>query len=496
MKCIGSLIIFLMCTSAVYAFPKKHGKCKEALRNFPLHLNKRSKATVTKQKRAVVIVDPFGHNAGELLQNYAIKDGLEPIFIFTSPLKLWPAQYQKFEKLKEKFIVIEHSGKLNITLRRLRAKARARGLTVVAALPGLEGPAIPLFDAVSKRLRLPSNGTELSQARIRKSLTQEKLKDAGLDYIAKAYLELLDSHALDKAVSFAQELFLKGKTVILKPNSGAATTFIFKCKNEAELRAAYKRVVENPYFLHFKIESINIEEQLHGVEYIYDTVRTTVVKNGKEETLSVLAGVWKYNRARSADPLRTDVIDSVEWIPSEEIPAGLREYAEKALSALNIRFGPTHLEIFKTEDGYRVVDFNARLPGSSPLISAAATGFTRDQIAMSVESVVDPQGFYTKYSSARPLAYTTKQFGLVLHLNVYEKNKYPAMERLIDLRRRFGDKIFESKIFPTNQKQELPLTVDLFTPLIKIHLLGSRAEVMEIAAQIKREHEEGFYFAH
>ena len=72
--------------------------------------------------------------------------------------------------------------------------------------------------------------------------------------------------------------------------------------------------------------------------------------------------------------------------------APLLDYAAAVLDALDVRFGPTHLELFDTADGPTIVELNARLHGSlDPRLTSAVSG--ENHVSAAVEAVLHPELF-------------------------------------------------------------------------------------------------------
>jgi hypothetical protein len=78
--------------------------------------------------------------------------------------------------------------------------------------------------------------------------------------------------------------------------------------------------------------------------------------------------------------------------PSDEDYAEVAEYSRRALDAVEMRWGPSHLEVMLTSDGPRLVEVNARLVGA--LNASASTRTTGQNHAVAaVRALLCPSQF-------------------------------------------------------------------------------------------------------
>ena len=121
------------------------------------------------ERGAAVVVDAYSTGA-RLAPRFAAA-GLPVVHVQSSPRL--PDFYSRAFRAGDFVENVVHEGDLEATAARLAAHDPA--FVVVGAEPG-----VPLADALSERLGLPSNGSAQSAARRDKNAMSEALRDAGL----------------------------------------------------------------------------------------------------------------------------------------------------------------------------------------------------------------------------------------------------------------------------------------------------------------------------
>ena len=100
-----------------------------------------------------------------------------------------------------------------------------------------------------------------------------------------------------------------------------------------------------------------------------------------------VVSLWEVHRDRTHAP-RLDKMLVLNHADPRYAP--LLDYAAAVLDALDVRFGPTHLELFDTADGPTIVELNARLHGSlDPRLTSAVSG--ENHVSAAVEAVLHPE---------------------------------------------------------------------------------------------------------
>jgi biotin carboxylase len=152
------------------------------------------------------------------------------------------------------------------------------------------------------------------------------------------------------ALSFASEV---GFPLVLKPLDGAASQSTYQVKDENSLREALRKVAPGAH------RQAIIEEFVTGDEYSFETISV----KGKP--------VWHSLTRYYPTPLEVMQNPWIQWcivLPKEVDDAqfdDIREANNKALRALGIETGLTHLEWFRRRDGsIAISEVAARPPGA------------------------------------------------------------------------------------------------------------------------------------
>lgn len=222
-----------------------------------------------------------------------------------------------------------------------------RALSPGLVLPGSDA-GIELALRLSEDLHLKSNPFALFPAMRDKLTMQETLKAAGLRSIA--------SHAVtseDEALDFFRALG-SGKAV-LKPSRAAASSHVFICSSEAEIRRAYREVELFVRRRKNAAEKIVAQEYIDGEEYALDTVSC----DGEHIALFGM----KY-RKRLCEGFGKIYDTDFYFSPSEESVRELVNYAFRVLDCLGVLYGPVHGEFMVDEKGPVLVEVNCRPAGA------------------------------------------------------------------------------------------------------------------------------------
>ncbi|HQV68557.1 MAG TPA: ATP-grasp domain-containing protein [Thermoflexales bacterium] len=163
----------------------------------------------------------------------------------------------------------------------------------------------------------------------------------------------------ESAWRFAREV---GYPVVLKPLAGAASQSTFRVRNDDELSAGLALVAPSP-----KMPAI-IEEFVTGQESSFETMTLNGVS------------LWHSWTHYAPTPLQTMENPWIQWrvvLPNDQLDPkydDIRAVNDRALAALGLETGLTHLEWFRRKDGSVAVgEVAARPPGAqiTTLISRA-----------------------------------------------------------------------------------------------------------------------------
>jgi ATP-grasp domain len=237
---------------------------------------------------------------------------------------------------------VVHEGDLEATAARVAAHSPA--FVVVGAEPG-----VPLADALSERLGLPSNGSAQSLARRDKNAMSEALRAAGL-----RAAEALKTSNTAEAVEWAAAR--GGAPVVVKPLDSAGTDGVSIAHDAAAIEAAFAAILGRPNALHGANEELLVQELLQGTQLFVNSISWDGVHHVSE--------VWRDNKLRAGANF---IYDYEELLPRHgEQQDQVVPYVEAVLDALGIRFGPAHTEVMLTETGPVLVESGARMHGSVP----------------------------------------------------------------------------------------------------------------------------------
>jgi ATP-grasp domain len=286
---------------------------------------------------AAVVVDAYSTGA-RLAPRFAAA-GL-PVVHVQSSARL-PDFYARAFRAGDFVENVVHEGDLEATAARLAAHEPA--FVVVGAEPG-----VPLADALSERLKLPSNGSAQSAARRDKNAMSEALRDAGL-----RTAEALKTAEASTAVAWQRE---RGAPVVVKPLDSAGTDGVSICRDGAAVEAAFAAILGRPNALHGANEELLVQELLEGTQLFVNSVSWDGVHHVSE--------VWRDNKLRAGANF---IYDYEELLPRHgEQQDQVVPYVESVLEALGIRFGPAHTEVMLTATGPVLVESGARMHGSVP----------------------------------------------------------------------------------------------------------------------------------
>ena len=229
---------------------------------------------------------------------------------------------------------------------------------------------IPLASKVSEALQLTYQLPYEASLRCRnKKLARQKLNEAG---VGEVQYRLVTSES-----DLESELQGMDFPLIVKPSNDSGSKNVYLCKNESEISAAIKHIVQSEKNIVGQSldADIMIEEFLDGPEFSIESVTV----NGQ----TTVIGITK--KLVTPYPLSIEV--------GHDFPANLhaneekeiRELVEESLAVLGVDFAVTHTEVKLTNKGPRLVEVNARPGGDEiPHLVKAVTGIDLKSLAFLV----------------------------------------------------------------------------------------------------------------
>jgi len=310
---------------------------------------------------AAVVVDAYSTGA-RLAPRFAAA-GMPVVHVQSRPTL--PEFYARAFQAGDFVENVVHEGDLEATAARVAAFDPA--FVVVGAEPG-----VPLADALSERLGLPSNGSALSAARRDKNAMSEALRAAGL-----RTAEALKTADAVEAVAWAAQR--GGAPVVVKPLDSAGTDGVVICRDAAAIEAAFAANLGRPNALHGANEELLVQELLEGTQLFVNSVSWDGAHHVSE--------VWRDNKLRRGANF---IYDYEELLPRHgEQQDQVVPYVEAVLDALGIRFGPAHTEAMLTATGPVLVESGARMHGSVP--DEIVDRCTPSHQTLTAEAYLDPQ---------------------------------------------------------------------------------------------------------
>jgi len=309
---------------------------------------------------AAVVVDAYSTGA-RLAPRFAAA-GLPVVHVQSSPTL--PNFYLRGFRAGDFVENVVHEGDLEATAERIAAHDPA--FVVVGAEPG-----VPLADALSERLGLPSNGSAQSAARRDKNAMNEALRAAGL-----RTAEALKTADAEEAVAWAEGR--AGAPVVVKPLDSAGTDGVSICADAPAISSAFAAQLGRPNALHGANEQLLVQELLQGTQLFVNSISWDGVHHVSE--------VWRDNKLRRGANF---IYDYEELLPRHgEQQDQVVPYVESVLDALGIRYGPAHTEVMLTDSGPVLVESGARMHGSVP--DEIVDRCTPSHQTLTAEAYLDP----------------------------------------------------------------------------------------------------------
>lgn len=325
-------------------------------------------------KTAIVVVDPIGAQTGEQLPERVRQRGATPILVSSGNNAAGTDH-------------IIHSGDPETTFRAVEAQAKRLGLTIIAIVPGNRSGAT-VADQLASRARLPGNSTALSGVRTDKVRMHQRLQEKNLAYAKSAY-----ASSVDEITQFIIEKLddFPDVPLVIKPARTSNEAHVFVLRDPEKIPDAFAEVIAAGDGFGKSVTQVALQEGLVGTEYLFSTVSTEVVRDGRLVGIRLALGAWRFHRHAAASPDRAPRVRSLEWVPFHDLPKPLAEYAFQVLGAMEITRGAAHLKIMMTADRPVLIDISPSLPDGLPGLILEAPGSEFDPIALTLDSYVNPE---------------------------------------------------------------------------------------------------------
>jgi len=264
--------------------------------------------------------------------------------------------------------------------------------------------------------------------------------------------------------------------VVIKPLNSAGGNNVWICHDLKHLWDAYQNIIGKINPLGLVNNEVLIQSYLEGTEYIVNTVSCQGIHHISE--------IWKYKKLIINNKI---FYDYDEWCSSDiDIYSDMNKYVKQVLNALKISYGPCHAEIMLTEDGPKLVEIAARLPGAlNPDVLDLVVDI--GQIKLTVLAYTNPVEF-KKHTTKR---YHLKQNSISVILNTNVEGVLQSLPYLDNIKKL---KTFYCYDFLYSRNDKIEKTRDAFNEFGIIYLVHHNKElIMEDYRRIREFEKKGFY---
>jgi biotin carboxylase len=354
-------------------------------------------------------------------------------------------------------------------------KAAGR-LRVVACLAGGEA-GVDLADALSEKLNIRTNGTNIPNRRDKK-VQQEIIRKHGLRSVRQAGGDKFED----------VEDFLKSESypIVVKPVESAGSDGVKLCHSFEEAKEHFHVLMEGQMVNGGECPAVLCQEFLKGKEYVVDHVS----RDGEHKTVML----WVYDKR----PCHGSAFVYFGCVPVDsESPEAkiLIPYVRGVLDALEFKNGPSHGEVMMTPDGPCLVEMNCRAHGGDgnwrSLCQALTGGYS--QVEATADSYLDKRQF-SLLPNKPPSPF--KAAGQEVILVSYGRGVVESTPGFEEIKKLASFVYLETGVRPGS---EVDYTVDLFTGIGSVILMHHDTEVLERDVRRIREMEKNnelFAFEH
>ena len=314
-----------------------------------------------------------------------------------------------------------------------------RKLNPLAVIPGSDGGII-WATKMAHDLGLPGNDPKNLKKMIDKQYMQEALKKANIRYIKSQFV-----NSFKEAKEFVAKL--DKPDVVVKPSVGQATIGVCICKNEEELKDAFRLNADISFDIDREEDTkMIIQEYIGGKEYVINSVCC----KGHNRVISAYYYEKVIIEGRGAIYDYQVAIDETHPHYKE-----LAEYNEKVIAALGLEYGAIHGEYKLDENGPVLIEMNCRPPGPFQKYSLLDSVWGNHSTDLSLESYINPEECIRK--SNIPLRLLThfviKSIIIYDEIEVVKQTFDEALNHLESFE--YGTSMGDNRIYPK--------TIDLLT---------------------------------
>jgi biotin carboxylase len=401
----------------------------------------RNSTIPTKEKQAIIVVDPF--STGALLAADLYQLGYAIIAVYSAKLEsLANVQNLIPQGLSLSFeAVVPYDDNVYVMANSISGLE----IPVLAVLAGAE-TGVEVADQLSEILELTTNGTAFSEARRNKYIMGETVRNAGVRAVKQ--MKATSWGEIDEFLSAWQPNPFQ---VIVKPMDSAGSDDVTLCHNILEVQKAFGNIMGKVNGLGIVNKGVLVQEYLDGIEYVIDMVS----REGEHKVVAI----WEYDR-RAVNGAGFVCFGERLLTADEPRCREMIDYQKKVVTALGIRYGPTHGEVKWCRGEPVLVEVGARCHGAEGVWKQVADfAYGYNQITATIDAYLNPERFQTVYAPEPLLRHS---YGRILFLIIRDSGI------LVDIDESLVQEIeslhsFISIEFFIKKNEYIKKTIDCFT---------------------------------
>ena len=349
---------------------------------------------------------------------------------------------------------------------------QALPFTLIGAISGSE-LGIEVTDFITEALGMPSNGTELTNARRDKYQMGECVRRAGVRATKQARVQ-----SWPEVQTFLADLRPQPFKVIIKPIRSSGSDHVYLCASETELQARFEEILGQKNQLGFVNDAVVVQEYLDGKEYVVDSVSRRGVHK--------IVALWEYDK-RTFGGFNFVYFGMGSVSGLSEVGKALSAYTVQVLDALNIREGAGHGEVIITKDGPCLVEIGARCHGCEGTfmpLSDRVWGY--NQVGATVDATVSEDDF----NALPDVCGDEREFGFKVDFVSNVAGTLERIDHMDDMRQLPSFVQFDVMPKPGDT---LFVTIDCFTACGSVTLAHKERSVVEADHAKVREWEKSMF---
>jgi len=281
------------------------------------------------------------------------------------------------------------------------------------------------------------NPLDSSLARRNKYYMQERIKNSGLRSICQ---NIFDN--IENAIEWIESEKI-AYPLVVKPVHSTSGDGFHLCKNELDVRNAFKLELNQENLLNIQNTKLLVQEFIEGVEYVIDTVsfqgETTVTDIIKYQKRIGKYGNTVYESCTFMDINNVELKETIK-------------YTKNVLTALQVNNGPAHTEVIVDMQGPVLIEVGARPAGCMLDLDFIRNAYGHNQLELAGLLYASPSNYKIKVKtinnsvlmSSCLILYSLSEKGIVKSID-FSKIEKSKMHIKTDLQISVGSKIDEPK---------------------------------------------------